>query len=285
MRRTNWLPGCGALLLAACSGSGVGLDSNGRPIGETGGGGGGGGVTSSFNALQNQIFTPICTGCHAGANAPQGLRLTAGDSYAALVNAPSTEVPSLRRVLPGNPAQSYLLQKVSGSAGIVGARMPLGGPALPADAIDAIRQWILDGAQPPVSSLISALGSEADLQLRAVDPLQDGALGLQSPGVVLAAEVELDTTSLTGLAMTLQRAGGDGSFAEGNEVTLEDPRITVRSVNPTVFAVAPRAAWVADRYRLTVFASGAAPVRSLGGATLPGDFSLQFDVFDQGASR
>ena len=37
---------------------------------------------SDFQEIQDTIFTPICTQCHIGANAPQGLRLDAGNSYA-----------------------------------------------------------------------------------------------------------------------------------------------------------------------------------------------------------
>ena len=40
--------------------------------------------------------------CHIGANAPQGLRLDATNSYAMLVSVASSEVPSLLRVNPGN---------------------------------------------------------------------------------------------------------------------------------------------------------------------------------------
>ena len=62
-----------------------------------------------------------------------------------LVNVPSLEVPSMLRVEPGNPDDSYLIQKIEGTAA-VGGRMPLGGQALPPDTIAAIRQWITDGA-------------------------------------------------------------------------------------------------------------------------------------------
>ncbi len=49
-------------------------------------------------------------------------------------------------MLPGNPDQSYLIQKIEGHAA-VGARMPLGAPPLPQSTIDVIRQWIANGAQ------------------------------------------------------------------------------------------------------------------------------------------
>jgi hypothetical protein len=93
------------------------------------------------------IFNSRCITCHSGASAPQGLRLDANNSYANLVDVPSNEVPSLLRVEPGDPDNSYLVQKVEGTAD-VGGQMPLGGPPLSASTIALIRQWISDGANP-----------------------------------------------------------------------------------------------------------------------------------------
>lgn len=103
----------------------------------------------SLAQLQTQIFGPICSGCHSGptSNAlPSGMRLTsAANSYAALVNVPSLQVGGLNRVTPGDPANSYLIQKLEGTAA-VGVRMPQGGAFLNQATIDLVRQWIADGA-------------------------------------------------------------------------------------------------------------------------------------------
>lgn len=136
------------LMISACSaGSGEGLDVSGRPIGETP-------VPNdqpTFSNIQARIFTPICTQCHVGAAAPQGLRLDSANSYGDLVGVPSREVPALDRVEPFDPGTSYMFQKISGTAA-VGGRMPLGGPSLPDEDIELVRQWISDGASPtPIS--------------------------------------------------------------------------------------------------------------------------------------
>jgi len=131
-------------LLAACGGSGEGLDANGRPLAP--GGGSGGPLSADFGAIQQHVFTPICSVCHAGGAAPQGLRLDAANSYAMLVGVASTESPGVLRVAPGDPDHSYLIQKLEGHAA-VGARMPLGGPYLDADTMALLRQWIANGAQ------------------------------------------------------------------------------------------------------------------------------------------
>ena len=132
-----------ALLLAGCTaGNGEGLDENGGvpPVTPPG--------ASDFQQIQDTIFTPICTNCHVGATAPQGLRLDAANSYAALVNVASSEVPGTLRVNPGNPDASYIVQKLEGNQA-VGARMPFGGPYLSQTQIDLVRSWIAEGAPPP----------------------------------------------------------------------------------------------------------------------------------------
>ncbi|HEY5808335.1 MAG TPA: hypothetical protein VIT67_10230, partial [Povalibacter sp.] len=140
-----------SVALVGCAGNGDGLDESGRPVD-----GAPQPLTATFESIQENVFTPLCTGCHSGAQAPLGLRLDEAASYAMLVNAPSVEVPALRRVQPGNPDSSYLIQKIEGSAA-VGARMPLNGPALPQATIDVMRQWITDGAQRTAAVGASAM--------------------------------------------------------------------------------------------------------------------------------
>ncbi len=131
--------------VAGCGGgSGAGLDANGRPLGE--GDNPSGPMTASFSSIQSHVFTPICTACHAGGAAPQGLRLDAANSFTMLVGVASVEVPSLKRVAPGDSANSYIIHKLEGHQA-VGARMPFGGPYLDAQTITLIRQWIDNGAQ------------------------------------------------------------------------------------------------------------------------------------------
>lgn len=148
--RNPWVLGAGvalvlAIALGGCGGgSGEGLDANGRPL-EEGGGSDGGALMPTFASIQAKVFTPVCTGCHAGANAPAGLRLDAASSFGQLVGVASAEMPALQRVNPGNPNASYLIHKLEGSAA-VGARMPLGGPYLDEATISVIRQWIAAGA-------------------------------------------------------------------------------------------------------------------------------------------
>ncbi len=103
--------------------------------------------TATFSRVQNEIFTPTCgaIGCHDALGQQQGQILTAGKAYANTVGVPSTELPSLLRVAPGDPANSYLYRKITG-AGITGDRMPQGGPYLSDAQTKLVRDWIRRGA-------------------------------------------------------------------------------------------------------------------------------------------
>jgi len=106
---------------------------------------------TTLSELQTLVFTPKCSGCHDGSNAPGGAlpgsqNLKAGQSFASLVNVASLEKPALMRVKPGDPANSYLIQKLEGAAGISGSRMPFGGPFLDQATIDKVKSWIASGA-------------------------------------------------------------------------------------------------------------------------------------------
>jgi Ca2+-binding RTX toxin-like protein len=104
-------------------------------------------VAVVYSSEIQPIFNGRCIGCHSGSSAPQGLKLDSANSFSNLVNVASHEVPSLKRVKPGDPDNSYLVQKIEGTAA-VGSRMPLGGSPLSADQIALIRRWISEGANP-----------------------------------------------------------------------------------------------------------------------------------------
>jgi hypothetical protein len=224
---------------------------------------------ATLESIQDNVFTPICITCHAGAAAPQGLRLEEGMSHAMLVNVPSVEVPALRRVDPGNPANSYLIQKIEGTAA-VGGRMPLGGPALPQATIDAIRQWITDGAT--ATAAVNASMTAAQVRLLAPEPEADIRPEDAPPvaELLVAADQALDATLLGAGTLTLQASGGDGSFGEGNEVAIAH-RIVLTQQDPTVFRLVPARPLAADRYRLTISGSAPLAVEDLEALAIDGD--------------
>ena len=132
-------------ILVGCAGNGQGLDANGNPVGNDGNG-----LPVAFEPtftnIQQNVLSAICIECHTGAGAPEGLRLDQANAFNNLVNVKSVEAPDSFRVAPGNPDASYIIRKLEGGPGIIGAQMPFLRPPLSQTTINAIRVWISQGA-------------------------------------------------------------------------------------------------------------------------------------------
>ena len=254
----------GCALLASC-GSGSGYSGGGG-----GGGGGGGTPTATFSSIQANVFAPTCSTCHSGASAPHGLRLDAANSYALLVGVPSGEQPSILRVKPNDPNNSYLVQKIQGSAAS-GERMPAGLPALPQATIDAIRQWITDGA------LNDTPGSNTPIRVTSLSPLPSSTQTTLPATITAAFDRELNATTVDTTTFRLERSGGDGIFGNGNDVVITPASVTVPAANTSsaVMSLAGVAS-VDDTYRVTLAGSGATMILDLGGNALDGEFAGTF---------
>lgn len=115
-------------------------------------------LAPTFTSIQQNIFTSsdssgraACTNCHTtagGRTPPAGMDLGSSAAHAQLVNVPSRNKPGAIRVIPGDPANSYLIHKLEGRPDIVGLRMPRGaaGPFLTEGQIRVIKRWIELGA-------------------------------------------------------------------------------------------------------------------------------------------
>lgn len=242
------IPGLAVVLaLASCTaGDGTGLDEGGRPIGPA--------ANNDFDQIQATIFTPICTACHTGANAPQGLRLDAGNSYALLVNVASAEVPSLKRVNPGNPDASYLVQKIMGTAA-VGVRMPANGPPYLSQAqIDLVRGWISAGAPQ------SAAPADRLVVVSSIPAASEQAVaGLGKLTVIFNGNV-------------------DSSLANANAFELRDASdqlvnaaVRVPAGRQNVVEITTPQPLASGSYQLSVRGDGPAPLADQSGHVLDGD--------------
>ena len=121
-------------------------------------------------AIWDRIFRPSCalSSCH-GTATHANLDLSSLEaSCAALIEQPSCELPTRTRVIPGDPDDSLLLQKLvcvqlpqvdctpalgeidpacpGTGANHSNLRMPFNNPPLPACLVESIRTWILLGA-------------------------------------------------------------------------------------------------------------------------------------------
>ena len=99
--------------------------------------------------VQTQVFTPRCalSGCHVSVGATFGLDLSSVTASAAsTVNVASAEMPSLMRIDPFDPGQSYLYLKITDDPSILGDSMPASGGPLSSADIALVEEWIAGGA-------------------------------------------------------------------------------------------------------------------------------------------
>jgi len=107
-------------------------------------------VPSALDLIQAQIFGPRCALCHSGAGSisliPDLDLRNADASFATLVNQQAFQDNAFVRVVPFQPANSYLVHKVQGVATVGDVMPPPPNNVLPAADIAMIEQWITDGA-------------------------------------------------------------------------------------------------------------------------------------------
>jgi hypothetical protein len=230
---------------------------------------------ATFESIRTEIIEPICTACHIGATAPEGLRLDEANAYALLVGVASSQVPSLLRVDPGNPDDSYLIRKLEGTQS-VGGRMPLNGVPLSTADIAVVRQWILDGAQAP-----GAPPPANPVRVTSLSPLPDPTVPMLPMSVMAVFDRELAATSVDNTTFMVERSGGDGTFGDGNEVAITPVSVTVPMANPmtAVFDMSTTS-MVNDTYRVMLAGTGAATIQDLDANSLDGEYAGSFPSGD-----
>lgn len=250
------------------------------------GGGSGGGaappppppvtLNPNFSEIQAGVFTPTCAtaGCHTGAGAPQGLMLDANNSYTLLVGVASNQVPSLQRVEPGNPGNSYLIQKLEGTAAS-GQRMPLNGTPLSQTTIDVVRQWITAGA------IDDRAAASTPVRVSSLSPMPGSALQAVPTQILAGFDRELDASSVSANSFLLDASGGDGTFGDGNEVAVTATSISVPGANPQSAVFDLSGITLADdTYQVRLLGSGGSVIMDLDGNALDGEFSGAFPSGD-----
>jgi hypothetical protein len=232
--------------------------------------GGGGPLQATFDSIQANVFTPICEQCHSGAGAPFGLRLDAANSYALLVGIPSGQESSLLRVRPNDPANSYIIRKLEGTAG-TGERMPAGLPPLPQADIDVIRQWITDGALP------GGQAQSGPVRVTSLSPAPDTVADVLPSSITATFDRDANAPSVTAATFLLDRSGGDGTFGNGNDVAITPSAVTVPLGNARAAVMQLNGiASSEDTYRVTLVGTGPATILDLSGNALDGEFTGAF---------
>jgi hypothetical protein len=112
-------------------------------------------IEPKLSDINAKYFSQACTfgGCHESDSQEGDLNLEAPSLHAVLVNVPAADSKAgprgKIRVVPGDPVNSFLVQKLEGTmARDEGNIMPDGAdePIDPACRIRMVRQWITDGA-------------------------------------------------------------------------------------------------------------------------------------------
>jgi len=103
----------------------------------------------TFANVQALVFTRSCafSTCHGAFLPEQGMSLAEGQAYRAIVNVESKNAPGQPRVVPSDPDNSILYQALLGPVNADLGRMPKDKPALDAQRIQLVHDWIEQGAQ------------------------------------------------------------------------------------------------------------------------------------------
>lgn len=94
-------------------------------------------VAPTFTMVKDEVLNRRCGGCHS--------RFARDRAYDSLVNVSSSRLDDAVFVIPFDPDNSYLIQKLEGAEGIRGGRMP-NSAGLPEGQTQLVRDWIAAGA-------------------------------------------------------------------------------------------------------------------------------------------
>lgn len=255
IRHLRWVSAASVLMLGACGGdsmpnSATPASSSSSPPMMTGSGSSPPPLMATLDSIQANIFTPKCAGCHGGANPAENLNLDATHSYNDLINVPSTEQPSIVRVKPGDPSQSYLVIHIQKE-----------GDGASATDLSFIEQWITDGAPPSTAT------SMADkFEIAAVQPDSGDVENAPPPRIIVGFTQELDANRVGGGSVLLERVEDD---AAPQAVPTPIPAtVSMPAGNARALLVTPSSALTPGNYQVAMNPAGGVELASIGGATL-----------------
>lgn len=202
-------------------------------------------ATSAYSQDFKKDVAPIleqqCLPCHSATKAAGGLAIT---SRKALLDT--------RAVVPGKPDDSPLYQLAALPADRKGA-MPPGGPRLPEEKLNVLRQWIERGANWPEGALLNTAASSAADEHEIVGRIHERIQSHPAAGKMQPYKVTIPNT-LVSYGMTPIPAG---DFTMGS---------TWRQDEQPPHAVHVDAFWMQvhevtwDEYRLFMFANQAGEI-------------------------
>ena len=256
IRHLRWASAASVLMLGACGGdsmpnSATPASSSSSPPMIPASGGSPPPLMATFDSIQANIFTPICAGCHGGANPAENLNLDATHSYNDLINVPSTEEPSIVRVKPGFPSQSYLVQHLQKE-----------GDGASATDVSFIEQWITDGAPPSTTATPMA----DKFEIAAAQPDSGDVESAPPPRIIVGFTQELDANRIGGGSVLLERMEDDP--APQAAATPIPATVSMPAGNARALLVTPSSVLTPGNYEVVMNPAGGAELASIAGATL-----------------
>ena len=224
-----------------------------------------GGLNPVFSEIQSAVFTPNCASasCHSGGNPAADLNLDAVNSYADLVGIASSQQAGVLRVEAGDADNSYLIQKLEGTAATGNVMPPSGG--LPQSTVDIVRQWIADGATDDRVSVA------APIKLRSMRPAPGSVLSAAPASIVAGFDRELNAATVDAYTVIVESVGGTATPANAAQPVA---RASVRLLegNPMSAVIDLDSADLGDgTYRVRLSGDSSLAIEDLDGNVLDGD--------------
>jgi methionine-rich copper-binding protein CopC len=161
-----------------------------------------------------------------------------------------------------------MVRKIEGLSGIDGGQMPLGETPLPTATIDAIRQWITNGAPN------SPAAAPAMFAVQTTVPADKAVVTAPPAQILVAFTQEVDASLVNDTTVTVERVLGP---AQDSTRAVAASRALVQS-NGAVLLITPSKPLEPGAYRVTLRGAGGGALANLNAATLGSTQSFEFTV-------
>jgi Bacterial Ig-like domain len=150
--------------------------------------------------------------------------------------------------------------------------MPLQEKPLPQATMDAIRQWITNGApNAPTAAAATAFA------VQTTAPLDQATVKAPVARILVTFTQDVDASLVNDTTISLERLGGAAdTAADASQRMPVSSRLAAD--NPAVLSIAPSAPLEPGLYRVTVRGTGGAALANMNAVTLGADISFEFTV-------
>jgi len=169
--------------------------------------------------------------------------------------------------------------------------MPFGLPPLPQATIDAIRQWIANGALPPAAASaspaaamqklqrsVAQASSIANFKVSFTSPVNGSIVDRPPRRILLVFNHEVDASLVNSTNLTLERLDLTTESGAGPQPLAIPNYLALAEGNASTVVITPVTALLPGTYRVTARGSGGGVIADLNAQALAGDYSFTFTV-------